>query len=321
MPLSNKRPKRQEAASTQCVGLTLLELLVVLAIVAVMAGLALRSVSGIFDQSRYESNIRQLEEIDEAILGEAGFLHDIGRLPVAAGADPRDQLRELWEAGTLPSFGIAAAPGDDEVRMGAGWRGPYLRLGLGREDLRDAFGRDLEWFEADGAVLGAGNTVGIFRSLGADGTEGGVDYDADLAVVIEAQGPAVTAGLAGQEKNRWQADLPVNILFRDTHGDLVPPDVSNGDRVLIRVYGPVEGAVATVASATLTVDGSVPATTFADLPHGPKVIRAYQANAGDLPAEDNDPFNTPPDWRTPPTNLLIHKRLSATPFELILREF
>ena len=61
-------------------GLTLVELLVVLSIVAVLSTVALRSVVGTFEQNNYDANISQLEQIELAVLGgdeTAGFLGDI----------------------------------------------------------------------------------------------------------------------------------------------------------------------------------------------------------------------------------------------------
>lgn len=321
LPLSNNRSRhqRREAAATPRAGLTLLELLVVLGIIAVIAGVAMRSVSGTFDQSRYEANITQLDAIEAAILEPSGFLHDIGRLPEAQGTEARTQLSELWEPGGLPSFTIANAPGDPEVQMGVGWRGPYLRLGLGRNDLRDAFGRDFDLFSADGSPLGAGVEVGILRSRGADGQIGGADFDADLLLVLAAETPAVTAGLADDETDRSVGDLVVRV-HRDTLGE--PAQVGEGNRVLVRVYGPAEGTLSTLGAHTFTVGSpAIFQHVFTGLPLGPKIVRAYQADAANLPVDDETPFASSPSWRTIPTTIRLDRQASALPLELILRNF
>lgn len=319
LPLSKNRPKRLEAASTSRAGLTLLELLVVLAIIAVIAGIALRTVSGTFDQSRYQANIAQVDAIETAILGPAGFLHDIGRLPEAQGTEPRTQLSELWSQETLPAFTIAAAPGDPEVQMGVGWRGPYLRLGLGRNDLRDAFGRDYELFAADGATLPVDTEIGLIRSLGADGQIGGTDFDADVLLVLAADADAVAAGLVADEIDRSVADLIIRV-HRETLGE--PVQVGEGNRVLVRVYGPTDGTLETLAAHTFTVGSpAILQHIFAGLPLGPKVIRAYQADFGNLPTDDETPFATAPTWRSVPMPILLDRQTSALPVELILRNF
>lgn len=312
------RPTRPLCCATQR-GLTLLELLVVLGILAVLAGLALRSVTGLFDQRRFEANAQQLQELEQAVLDDAGFVADIGRLPLAQSADPLDQLSELWQAGALPAFSIQNAPGDPEVRLGAGWRGPYLRLPSGADTLRDAFGFEKEHFQANGAPAAGGNTVAIVRSLGADGLPGGEDYDLDLVAVFEAEAGAVTAGLADQPLNRWQRDVVVTIHRGETGQ---PAQAVEGDRVLIRVYGPNgAGLLRTIASETLTVTGGILTSTFASLPHGPKIFRAYQADSIALPPGDDDPFASTPAWRSPATTVQVERSLSAAPVPLILQNF
>ncbi|MEM7792803.1 MAG: prepilin-type N-terminal cleavage/methylation domain-containing protein, partial [Verrucomicrobiota bacterium] len=53
-----------------CRGLTLVELLVVLTILAVLSTVALRSVAQITEEKRYEANRSQLETVEAAVLGE-----------------------------------------------------------------------------------------------------------------------------------------------------------------------------------------------------------------------------------------------------------
>ena len=72
-------------------GLTLVELVVVLAILAVLAGVAVRSLEPIADQARYEATQKTLESVKNAIVDDrqqasgtrqiSGFVSDIGRLP------------------------------------------------------------------------------------------------------------------------------------------------------------------------------------------------------------------------------------------------
>ena len=72
-------------------GLTLIELVVVLAILAVLAGVAVRSLEPIADQARYEATQKSLESAKNAIVEDriqssgarhvSGFVSDMGRLP------------------------------------------------------------------------------------------------------------------------------------------------------------------------------------------------------------------------------------------------
>jgi prepilin-type N-terminal cleavage/methylation domain-containing protein len=103
-------------------GFTLIEMIVAIAILAVLAGamapLALKTI----DRSREDTTISRQKIIYRAILGDAlapgaGFLSDIGRVP---GAD----LSELTLRGVLPLYAIQACG------VGMGWRGPYLLEGV-----------------------------------------------------------------------------------------------------------------------------------------------------------------------------------------------
>ncbi len=306
-------------------GLTLLELVVVLGILALLAGLALRTSSGLFDQSRYDSNMKQLAAISDAVIGDAGFVSDIGRLPQAQGTAPAGQLAEMWRQGTLTAFSIQTPPGDPEARLGAGWRGPYLALGAGQRDLRDAYGNPFDLLQADATPAGDGDPVALVRSLGADGPPadaggaGPTGYDADETVVFHAGPEAVAAGLAEQSANHWQAPVAVTI-HREKTGE--PPAIAEGNRVLVRVYGPDgNGQLRTIASATLPVTGGILTHTFPSLPYGPKIVRAYQADTSSLPSGDDAPFTVPPPWRSSPASIAVNRRMAADPAPLILRPF
>ena len=103
-------------------GFSLIEMIVAIAILAVLAGamapLALQTI----DRSRADTTILRQKLIYRVILGDplvsgSGFLSDIGRLP---GAD----LSELTLRGMLPVYSIQACG------VGMGWRGPYLLEGV-----------------------------------------------------------------------------------------------------------------------------------------------------------------------------------------------
>ncbi len=128
-------------------GFALIEVIVVIAILAVVAGalapLAVRTI----DSSRQDLTFKRQQLIYQAIFGDSlnpgsGFLSDIGRLP---GAD----LSELAVAGSLSPYSIQACG------IGMGWRGPYLLEGI------DATGRPLDGWGmpmrlASGQILSAG---------------------------------------------------------------------------------------------------------------------------------------------------------------------
>lgn len=149
-------------------GLTLLELLVVLVILATLATVAITSTAGLADQARYEATQRTLTNVREAIVGSpderdndgiplrTGFAADMGRLPkVVPGTGDDASLLTLDELLTPPA-GVAnyqvwqatpaslptdqSAEADEEVYLGAGWRGPYVLLPPGETQIRDGWG-------------------------------------------------------------------------------------------------------------------------------------------------------------------------------------
>jgi prepilin-type N-terminal cleavage/methylation domain-containing protein len=189
-------------------GFTLLEMVVVLAILAVVTALATREIGYVQDQQRFETSQRSLEAIRGAILGSpddrapdgtrtvSGFVADMGRLPLS--------LPELW-VNPAPSFGAfdlrpatAAnmAPGqtaeaDAEVFVPGGWRGPYVRLSMGATNFMDGWGNVVVFQTA------ASDPVLVVGHLGADSRTGGVGYDRDDTNSVVVSTPHYTSTAAG----------------------------------------------------------------------------------------------------------------------------
>ena len=84
-------------------GFTLVEMVVVLLILALLTVAAVQSLSPVADQARYDATSRTLTQLNEAMLGA-------------------DSLRHY-----------------SAIRIPCGWRGPYLRFGIGVADLRDGW--------------------------------------------------------------------------------------------------------------------------------------------------------------------------------------
>lgn len=283
-------------------GLTLIEMLVVLAILVALAGIAITATEGLIEQSRYDATQRTLSGVEDAILGPpgqrlpdgtpwiSGFVADVGRLPRVSGTDPATALQEFWlpPAG-VPAFSIATPAGDPEVRVPGGWRGPYLRIPIGASKLLDGWGKVFEFRKADGTVAAdPGDATEIVSSLGADGAAGGTGYDEDLSVVIaRTTAPAVSP--------RHQGAVPVRVIPSSAAGA--------GANVVVRIYGPVDGAVRTISQQVFLGATGEQAWTFSDIAVGPRVVRAYQTN--------EDPSGTPDaplasaTHRTPPVSLAV----------------
>jgi type II secretory pathway pseudopilin PulG len=291
-PRTRTRPGLQRTAA-----LTLVELLVVLSLVAVLSTVALRSVTGLVDEKRYDANVQQLEEIERAVLGhgeKGGFVGDIGRLPIASGDIDVELLAELWNPGAaaFAPYMIRTPAGDPEIRLGTGWRGPYLDLGVNRRRLVDGFGRPFLLWQADGITPAIGGTpIAIVQSLGFDGAPGGIGMDEDLSVVFEA----TDAGAF------WRS--PVNVMVVRDQGAIEGDD----QRVVVRIYGANEiGDLHTVVQRVEEVpaDGILPPIVFPSVPYGAKVLRAYQIGSSPStidperaiigPTPHPDPSPTPP---------------------------
>ena len=156
-------------------GYSLLEMLLVLAVlgVVIMTSFSIGGVS--HSGARFDANQHRLEKLREAVLGGlesqvedctliSGFAADIGRLP--------NNIRELISQGELPSWSY-----NDEADQWSGWRGPYLQtfeIQNGASSFSDGWGNfgDTNNF---GWALTADQTLGTLfvQSYGADGAVGG----------------------------------------------------------------------------------------------------------------------------------------------------
>jgi len=130
-------------------GFTLIEVIIVIAILAIVAGAMAPLAGRAIDSSRQDQTLRRQQLIYKAILGDpespgSGFLSDVGRLP-------NTNLVELAVIGSLPVYSIQTCG------IGMGWRGPYLLEGV------DTSGRPLDGW---GTPMDLVN--GQIRSAGQD---------------------------------------------------------------------------------------------------------------------------------------------------------
>ena len=151
-------------------GFTLVEMTVVLIILAALTHVAVRQLSQVRDARLETVANRQLEEIRAAVYartnGEsAGFLADMGRLPRTTNTT-NATLEELWmcpvgardfalRPAVSNNFSAATADvgalEDANVLVPTGWRGPYLHIPFGRDELLDPWGNPM--VEKDAAGL------------------------------------------------------------------------------------------------------------------------------------------------------------------------
>jgi general secretion pathway protein G len=118
-------------------GFSLIEVIVVIAVLSILASMAVPLAAKVIDQSRTEATRKQMEEIHKLIVGDpalgtAGYVGDMGRLPQSPPAQPLRLLNEQLgqQIPTLQTLG---------VRMG--WWGPYVNSGFSQGAyLNDAWG-------------------------------------------------------------------------------------------------------------------------------------------------------------------------------------
>jgi general secretion pathway protein G len=101
-------------------GFTLIEVIVVIAVISILAAMAVPYAVKIIDQSREESTKKQMEEIHRAIMGDpkgptTGYLGDMGVLPT------------LLSRLNTPPVPLPQATGTLGVKYG--WYGPYVKIG------------------------------------------------------------------------------------------------------------------------------------------------------------------------------------------------
>ena len=231
-------------------GFTLLELVVVIAVMAVLSTVALRSLTGVASQSRFEATQRTLDQIHEAILGSpydrqpdgtqisSGFIADVGRPPRTI-----DEL--ISKPADLPWFDVGRSAADTDVLVAGGWRGPYIRLPVGATNLCDG------WATALIETRNGNGFIDTVSSYGADGLFGGTGYDLDLSSSVT---PAdYTASLAGL--------VTVNAT-----------NALNGTVTLV-VYGPGTNRLTSAALPLLA--NPLNYALINSLSKGPRAVRAY----------------------------------------------
>ena len=250
-------------ANTLRHGLTLLEMVIVLAILAALTGIAVKSLEPVADQARYDATKQTLENVRDSIQSRdltngtvdySGFVSDMGRLPVAVNTGDELHPVELWRSDLTTFGGTAdlvgyqlqndfADPYIDStigrtVPVASGWRGPYVQLAPGAETLRDGYGRPMVLIADDTTptptLASEGDAVVNFGSLGANTGDASDDL-------------VLPNGVFGS--GRIEGTLSATV--RDSNGD--PVSLTGTERLFVRVYGPATnlGGPGVLANAEL----------------------------------------------------------------------
>ena len=299
-------------------GFTLLELVVVLAILALVTTLAFRSLDQVEDQRRYETSRQMLSDLEKAVLGEdeiAGFIADMGRLPhtIEAGSvtiegSPTTTylkfgLTELSQQLSLPSYDVRTTSVDSEVVLPSGWRGPYLPLPLDQTQatapteliLLDGWGQEMRSINNDTPNDPAAAGYGRLRDA------------ADIPIITPNQPVSiirhlgangwVNASDTGVDRDlhlsfvgRYQATVTATVAVLESDGS--PAPASSIDQVYVRVFTPDPADVTQLLKLEQHADQgptvNPAAISHASLTIGQRAVRAYviqdQGNAD--PSDD-----------------------------------
>jgi prepilin-type N-terminal cleavage/methylation domain-containing protein len=260
-PSPSINPKRHKSA-----GFTMLELLVVIALLGVVAIAATTFIIDTGELKREEATRTRWDEIRYAIVGNtsrtlnngpmlSGYVADMGRLP--------SNLNELLMRGTQQAWSSTELSSVQAGLLGTlsgGWRGPYLysagsrffRDGWDNEDtvsaVNDAnnFGWDVALSPVACAPVDCVEMA--VQSLGANNNVGGIGFGADFPE--DALSAVVVA-------NDWQR--PANsISFRVI---LNKPPAAAQSGLQLRIYFFEDTAITSEESTTFTHDTSISGVT------------------------------------------------------------
>jgi len=177
-------------------GLSLIEVVIILAVMVVLVALLVPSTVQILTGARRNVTLDEMENLKKAMIGDPdlktsgvrsnfAYLGDMGNLP--------STLDDLVTQGAQPAYAFNSSKG-----VGAGWRGPYITLGPGSDAAShrvDAFG-NLYTYSITNYTNAQGQTVDAnVVSLGADGVAGGTGNDED--VTLETLVAETTATVTG----------------------------------------------------------------------------------------------------------------------------
>jgi len=157
-------------------GFTLIEIIVVIAVISILAGTMVPSVVSQMDHHRATATRDEMQAIYLAVVGTpdgGGYLADMGQLPPS--------LTELVQQGSQPGYSLHLAG------IGMGWEGPYLVGGFADGSwLTDAWGHNYTYNASTGQLTSPGRDGQL--STGDDITlpETAISTHRPFSVVVEA---------------------------------------------------------------------------------------------------------------------------------------
>lgn len=247
---------RKEEVSRK--GLSLLELVVVLGILALIAGITIQSLGPLADQARYDSTVQSLQALENSLYQEhtsaqgriavRGYLADMGTLPMLTEIDgvlsplellsssapafrtyhlsePEFDDHSHWELDSFRQQLIAALEPRGLPTVLAGWNGPYVRTTPGRNPFVDGWGNPFR-FE--------NNDLTQIATYGSDNDPGS-----------NASTYAGTISVAPPTRSL------VRVQLETLGGEPLTPAAGQALYLAVMVFGPKDGSPARLFPASL----------------------------------------------------------------------
>ncbi len=235
--MRRNRAQGQQDAS----GFTLIEIIIVIAVISILAGTMVPSVVSQMDHQRAKATRAEMQALYRAIVGPpeggGGYLADMGQLPAS--------LTDLVQQGSQPSYALHLAG------VGMGWQGPYVTGGFA----------DGSWLtDGWGHAYSYNATTGQITSAGRDGVVGtGDDITLPESAILTSRPYAVVV----------QADSA-----------LAPGNVVTLDATTARVYAYYSSGGSEASVELAWSDHAFRTPTGSDLPVGVHAIRVVGLNGG-----------------------------------------
>jgi prepilin-type N-terminal cleavage/methylation domain-containing protein len=279
-------------------GMTLVELVVVLVILAILTTIAVSMTDNVLEQARFDATERTLDSIRGAIVGSSnpqdplgGYLADVGALPAfltdlsgttntnnipayavysTFSPTPTGMLPVKWLSATDPASTVMQTI---PVALAAGMRAPYLRLPA-NGTLVDGWGNA---FKYSGAPLNPSNPVvvtSIGKPLDADSPSSPYAAPISLSIPTTNLVSTITVSLSPYGGASGTAPTkPANVVLLT---------VVNGVVTAMSAQG-LDAVNATALAPTSTNAYTYTFPNTVTVPNGNRAVVAYQSVSGSTP--------------------------------------
>jgi prepilin-type N-terminal cleavage/methylation domain-containing protein len=245
-------------------GFTVIEIMMAIALIAIMAVVATDVITDTISEGRFEETVAKMNAIQNAMVGDPslmesgsrtsfGFLGDVGAIPTAAQG-----IAALVSQPTpaLPAYAVNAT-----ARFGLGWNGPYLSsMSSGTDYTKDAWGNAF--------VYSPTASPPTLVSYGSNGVAGGTGLNQDITVNLPTEIRTATVnGFICSSGGPISSAASVTLYYPDGSGALT----TNTQALAAGVKG--QFSYASVPMGVRSVSVTVGATTV-----GPVLITVDKPN-------------------------------------------